>query len=95
MDSTPLPPKKMNEKFEKSRQRLQKMNENDWKTKLKQLTARSGLGASSVSCGTGTAMASEHSATAINAAHFHENVCILVYLFVIWINLQERNTNCT
>lgn len=35
-----------------------------------------GLGASGDSCGTGTAIANEHSAMAIKAKHFHDMVCI-------------------
>lgn len=47
-----------------------------------------GLGASGDSCGTGTAMASEHSVMAIKAKHFHDSVCILVYLFVFLIYFE-------
>lgn len=50
-----------------------------------------GLGASSdVSCGTGTAVASEHSAMAIKAKHFHDMACILVSICYNQISVRRR-----
>lgn len=49
-----------------------------------------GLGVFRESCGTGTAIASEHSAMAINGKHFHDSVCILEFLLVWFLNKSAK-----
>lgn len=44
-------------------------------------SAATGFSGSDGSCGTGTAAASEHSAMAIKIKHFHDIVCIFVFVF--------------